>query len=160
MHHRHFVSDIMKKITEFLSRDHERCDALFFQAESHASAGQWQQAEAQFQLFHSALERHLKIEEEVLFVEMEHYLDSGFRPTDVMRSEHQRMREIVRELAAAAQKKDINQFLGLTETLNIMMQQHNLKEESVLYPMADRLLASARVQLLDEMDELTATEGN
>jgi iron-sulfur cluster repair protein YtfE (RIC family) len=35
--------------------------------------------------------------------------------------------------ALSAQDKD--EYLGLSETLMVMMQQHNMKEEMMLYPM-------------------------
>ncbi len=39
-------------------------------------------------------------------------------------------------------------YLGYAETLLIMMQQHNLKEENVLYPMCDQHLSSRSTELL------------
>ena len=62
-------------------------------------------------------------------------------PTQVMRMEHQQMRSLVQDLdnALAAQEKD--EYLGLSETLMVMMQQHNMKEEMMLYPMMAQNLA-------------------
>ena len=34
----------------------------------------------------------------------------------------------------------------------ILMQQHNVKEEGILYPMADQHLASYREELIERMD--------
>jgi hypothetical protein len=45
-------------------------------------------------------------------------------------------------------------YLGLSATLNMLTQQHNLKEESMLYPMSDRVLADTRDALIRDMGAL------
>ena len=50
-------------------------------------------------------------------------------PTQVMRMEHQQMRALVQDLDNALTAKDKDNYLGLSETLMVMMQQHNMKEE-------------------------------
>ncbi len=47
--------------------------------------------------------------------------------------------------------QDTGRYLGFSETLLIMMQQHNLKEESILYPMADSVLADDQSQILSRV---------
>jgi len=42
-------------------------------------------------------------------------------------------------------------FAGHAETLHILMQQHNMKEEQVLYPMTDRLLGGQAADLVAQM---------
>jgi len=49
--------------------------------------------------------------------------------------EHQQMRALVQELDNALAAKVKDEYLGLSETLMVMMQQHNMKEEMMLYPM-------------------------
>ena len=56
-------------------------------------------------------------------------------PTQVMRMEHQQMRALVQDLDNALAAQDKDEYLGLSETLMVMMQQHNMKEEMMLYPM-------------------------
>jgi iron-sulfur cluster repair protein YtfE (RIC family) len=36
----------------------------------------------------------------------------------------------------------VSAYLGASETLNMLMQQHNIKEENMLYPMADRAMGA------------------
>jgi len=52
-----------------------------------------------------------------------------------MRMEHQQMRALVQDLDNALAAKEKDEYLGLSETLMVMMQQHNMKEEMMLYPM-------------------------
>jgi hemerythrin-like domain-containing protein len=53
---------------------------------------------------------------------------------------------------AALAQRDGDEFAGEAETLLILMQQHNMKEENILYPMCDAHLApecGALTQALD-----------
>ena len=57
-----------------------------------------------------------------------------------------------REMARAVAAGNQNGFLGLSETLNMLMQQHNLKEENMLYPMSDQVLGDEGASLIREME--------
>ena len=59
-----------------------------------------------------------------------------------MRTEHQQMRGLFEELRAGMANQDADGVLGAAETLNVLMQQHNLKEEEILYPMTDQALGA------------------
>ena len=52
--------------------------------------------------------------------------------------------------ALAAGNQD--DYLGIAETLLIMMQQHNMKEENVLYPMCDQHLPGEMPELLARLE--------
>ena len=52
------------------------------------------------------------------------------------------------------EKQDKDGFLGDAETLLILMQQHNMKEEQIVYPMAERLLSTGQEQVIAEMENL------
>lgn len=62
-------------------------------------------------------------------------------PSQVMRFEHAQMRDLLARMEQAAARHDGDEFSGLAETLLILMQQHNMKEENILYPMCERTLA-------------------
>jgi len=74
-------------------------------------------------------------------------------PTMMMRHEHDQMRGLFAQIDDALQRQDEDDFLGSTETLLIMIQQHNMKEEGMLYPMADEQLCDQSEQLLEQMKE-------
>ena len=50
----------------------------------------------------------------------------------VMRREHDQMRTLFAQIEDALQRHDEDDFLGSTETLLILIQQHNMKEEGML----------------------------
>lgn len=81
-------------------------------------------------------------EEELLFPALE-ALNGPAGPTQVMRMEHGQMRALAAQAGAALAGRDAQEFFGLAETLLLMIQQHNMKEERILYPLLDRSLANA-----------------
>ena len=144
----------MSTIKSTLEADHARCDALFAEAESAVASGDWQQAAAALDLFDAALGRHLAMEEEVLFPAFEQATGSASGPTAVMRSEHRQLRDITVDARRALEQRASDDFFAAVETMQIMMGQHNLKEEGILYPMADRVLKASVEQLLEAMHAL------
>jgi hemerythrin-like domain-containing protein len=66
-------------------------------------------------------------------------------PTEVMRGEHRQMRDLLAQMKDALTSRDADAFSGAAETLLILMQQHNMKEENILYPMCDNALGSSDV---------------
>lgn len=141
----------MGAIGDFLAADHRRCDGLFASAEQAAAAAEWPACVAATEAFHLALEHHLGMEENVLFPEFEARTGMTGGPTAVMRGEHEQMRGLCERMAESAVRQSTEEFLGHAETLLILMQQHNLKEESILYPMLDRSLGAAATTLVDRL---------
>ena len=131
----------MTSIPEFMTTKHRECDELFTEAEAAVAKANWPLALTKWQDFASELTKHFSQEEEVLFPKFEQATGMTAGPTQVMRMEHQQMRALVQDLdnALAAQNKD--EYLGLSETLMVMMQQHNMKEEMMLYPMMAKNVA-------------------
>ena len=134
----------MTTINVFMAAHHKECDNLFAAAEASIAAGDWDKGIAQWQEFAAELETHFAREESILFPQFEAATGSMGGPTRMMRMEHEQMRSLVNEINKAATSKDKvkdkDQFLGLSETLMITMQQHNMKEEQMLYPMIDQSL--------------------
>lgn len=141
----------MSTILEFLGGDHRACDDLFASAEEAVAHKNWGGAHHVFDRFQAAMAHHLKMEEEVLFPAFEARTGSHIGPTQVMRMEHEQMRGLMQEMAHAVAKTDYEGYLGLSETLNMLMQQHNLKEENMLYPMTDQVLLDTRDELIRTM---------
>ena len=131
----------MTSIPEYMTAKHRECDDVFSVAESNVAAGNWPVASEQWQAFKDELMTHFGQEEETLFPAFEQATGMTGGPTQVMRMEHQQMRALVQDLDQAMSSKDKDAYLGLSETLMVMMQQHNMKEEMMLYPMMAQNLA-------------------
>lgn len=140
----------MTTIAEFMSADHQNCDHEFAIAEEAALTGNWSEAETAFNAFRNDMAHHFKMEEEALFPT---FLSAGGPggPVHVMRMEHEQINGLLEQMAAAVATKNAKEYGGLSETLLMVMQQHNHKEEQILYPMADQILARQREALLTNM---------
>jgi hemerythrin-like domain-containing protein len=145
----------MDTISNYMTSDHHRCDELFSQAEAAAAGQDWGAIAADLQVFLDSMRQHFKMEEEVLFPAFERRTGMSMGPTQVMRMEHIQMRELFDAMAEAVKQQDRDEFLGQAETLLVMMQQHNMKEEQMLYRMADQALAGEMEEVLQQMRALT-----
>jgi hemerythrin-like domain-containing protein len=127
-------------ISEILMQEHRECDEAFAQAETSVADSKWEQAESQFKQFYEAMVAHIAVEEDSYFpaFEARHGMAGG--ATDVMRAEHAQMRDLADRMREALAARDADGYLGCSETLCMLMRQHNLKEEHVLYPMFDDVL--------------------
>lgn len=142
----------MSTILEFLGNDHRTCDDLFASAEEAAGNKNWNSARELFARFEAAMAHHLAMEEDVLFPAFEARTGMSGGPTQVMRMEHEQMRALIADMAAAAEAGNDSAYLGAAETLNMLMQQHNIKEENMLYPMSDRALGEERDAVIHSME--------
>lgn len=135
----------MSEISQYMTQDHRSCDEIFAAAEEAVSDQNWDEANTQFAKFEAAMERHLGMEENTLFPEFEQATGNTVGPTQMMRVEHEQMRELIQQLRLALASRDVDTYLGVSETLLVMMQQHNVKEEQILYPMTDQALGGTDV---------------
>ena len=141
------------KIREFMAQDHKKCDLLFAQAENSASMGDWEDVGVAFNEFILAMERHLGIEEQELFPAFEQETGVLTGPTEMMRMEHDQMRALFSEMKTALGQQQADDYLGLADTLLILMQQHNIKEEQILYSMMDQRLPDDVSQWQQKFDD-------
>ena len=142
----------MASILNFMTQDHRHCDDSYAAAEEKVAAGQWDEAGQSWTIFRNAVETHLKREEGILFPAFETQTGNTQGPTAMMRMEHEQMRSLVAEMDEAITARNADSFLGLAETLMILTQQHNMKEEQILYPMIDQVLGDPD-RLIKQMQE-------
>lgn len=130
-------------IAAFLTADHRSCDALLATVEAHVQAREWSAAAAAWLQFERTLRCHFAREEEILFPAFEAATGHRGGPTVVMRMEHEQMRALFGPLATAVRDRDERRSLGLSDSLLLLIQQHNMKEENMLYPMCDQAVPAA-----------------
>jgi hemerythrin-like domain-containing protein len=144
----------MNTISSFLTSDHRACDNEFANLENAIASQNWEEAKSQFDKFSGDLLHHFDMEEKVMFPVFEEVTGMSQGPTIVMRMEHSQMRSILDDLEADIEKKDKNHFFGVSESLMMLMQQHNMKEEQMLYAMADMHLGSRVSKVIEDMKAL------
>ncbi len=147
----------MPEIRQILPPHHKHCDDLFSAAEEAAQNGDWGACDEALGNFGIELRAHLAAEESVLFPAFENATGMRHGPTQMMRLEHEQMRELLVQMEAALAARDGEAFGGAAETLLILMQQHNMKEENILYPMCDQALAgqvdALGAELIERIEE-------
>jgi DUF438 domain-containing protein len=147
----------MTTIRTFMTDDHRRCDDFFAEAEQAIGKKNIEAARAAFGHFRTAVLAHFDSEEKTLFPTFEAKTGMTMGPTQVMRMEHQQMRDLLSQAQAAIDAGDADEYMGQAETLLIMMQQHNVKEENMLYPMCDQHLSAELPAILERLEtELSA----
>ncbi len=127
-------------IAQFMTDEHRSCDDHFAAAEQAAANSDWQTAEKAFWAFSNDTLTHFKREEEELFPTFEAQTGNAQGPTQVMRYEHEQVKGLIGKLAEALEAQDRDAYLSLCESMMILLQQHNMKEEQMLYAMCERLL--------------------
>jgi len=139
-------------LLDMLADEHSRCDELFAQAESAAQEGDLPRTEEIFGRLELGLERHFRMEEEGFFGEVERGMGfMGGGPTAVMRDEHQQMRGMLRRMAGTLADGNLDDYMATGETMLFLMEQHNMKEEQMLYPMAEDVLGAGMEELLKRL---------
>lgn len=140
-------------LSQALGDDHRRCDRLLAATETAATGKDWDAIAHDSGVFGAAMERHFLFEEQRLFPELEARAPMAAGPTGVMRMEHQQMRQLMRDFAGAVVNRNKDDCLGILETLHMVTQQHNAKEEAILYPMADDVLQGCAEAMAAELAE-------
>jgi hemerythrin-like domain-containing protein len=137
----------MSSFLKVLPKHHQHCDALFIAAEESAQNRDWLAAKSAFEQFNEQMHAHFEAEETILFPAFEDATGMIQGPTQMMRLEHQQMRSVLAQVQAACAAEDGEAYAGLAETLLILMQQHNMKEEHILYPMCEEALTEEAEEL-------------
>ncbi|MCK9503190.1 MAG: hemerythrin domain-containing protein [Porticoccaceae bacterium] len=140
-------------ITKYFSADHDRLDIILEASEKEMVAGNGKALDY-FTTFKNGLKKHIDWEEEILFPLFEKKLNIfSMGPTQVMRLEHQKIINILTqiEMVLSQQQSDPDLFMAL----KTLLQSHNIKEESILYPAIDEKLSKTEIaDIFSSMAEL------
>jgi hemerythrin-like domain-containing protein len=141
-------------ILEFMRDGHRACDHLYTEAENALADKKVDEAKKLFSEFYRTTNHHFDMEEKELFITFEKRTGMMGGPTQMMRYEHQQLRALLESMVRSLNEGKFDDFFGQGESMMIMLQQHNMKEEQMLYPMIDRTLggdAQLMIQTLKEM---------
>ncbi|WP_457750348.1 hemerythrin domain-containing protein [Sulfurimonas sp.] len=139
-------------IKDFMTNKHRECDYLLTQAEDLLEKGEFDDALAKYIAFKNETLLHFTMEEEYLFPMLEEKSGMGnMGPTNVMRMEHTQAKSLFEKLDEAYNAKDKERAFSLGESMNILLQQHNLKEEQMLYTMMNSALAQDSQEIVEKL---------
>jgi len=130
------------KITDVLRGEHGPLYALLGHLES--SAPQWELADLLLagRIVEAALLSHAELEDELLFAPVEARMGTG-GPAQAMREEHQ---EIDGRFAALRGAADERAARAIALDLVRLTREHFLKEEEVLFPLAESILPGEELE--------------
>jgi iron-sulfur cluster repair protein YtfE (RIC family) len=139
------ASVVFCSVTDAMSTDHDRIDALLEDVRVMVEDGELERADHFFADARTQLLEHIRIEEDVLFPALETRLGTT-GPQSVMRRQHERIVGALDRAAGALARQDAAAFHACDRELYALLSAHNAKEERVLYPMLDRALTLAESQ--------------
>ncbi|MBF0152442.1 MAG: hemerythrin domain-containing protein [Magnetococcales bacterium] len=138
-----------------MTADHRRCDSVFVVLEQKATAGDKEATSLHFRQFEKGMQRHFDMEEKVFFPAFEARTGMTRGPTMVMRMEHDQMRGILKQMRQSLEGGEVSGVARACTTLLMVMQQHNIKEEQMLYAMGEMHLGDEGDTLARQMQALS-----
>lgn len=142
----------MDLISDLMIRHHRECDAGFARAGERAAAADWEGLRRETAHVLAEMERHIAVEEELLFPAFEERTGmAGAGPTAIMRLEHAQMHGLFARMRAAVEAREVRGYREACATLLALLQQHNVKEESMMYPMLEQALGQDAAPLLAQV---------
>lgn len=146
--------DIEAGLAGFFAQDHRDCDARWAELEELLDDTDTGRAMEAWKEFDQGMRRHFAMEEEVLFPAFESRSGmGGGGPTAMMKMEHRQMLGLLDQIGVAMDSGETEDVLDLGDTLLMVIQQHNTKEEGMLYPMAENMLSGEWVELAAQLDK-------
>jgi len=132
------------KITDAMRGEHGPLYALFLHCEE--SALKWELADLLLagRCIEAALLSHARVEDDLLFTAIERVMPPG-GPASAMRAEHDEIDQELTALRAAGTESQARQAMAAVIE---KARDHFQKEEMVLFPLADELLAPAELESL------------
>lgn len=146
--------DIESGLAAFFEQDHRDCDARWADVEELLDTEDVEAARPAWRKFDKGIRRHIAMEEEVMFPAFETAAEvDGDGLTSVMRMEHKQMIGLLDQIEDAMETGDPEQALDLGDTLLMLIQQHNIREEDTLYPVAEKMLGENWAKLAKLLEE-------
>lgn len=145
-------TEIGSKLAEFFEQDHRDCDARWADVEELLDTEDIEAARPAWLKFLAGMQRHIAMEEEVLLPALEEATGmQGEGPTQSMREEHQQIRDLLGKIGGAIESGHCGQALKLGDTLLMLVQTHDAREEQLLYPLAGNLLSGRWDELAERL---------
>jgi hemerythrin-like domain-containing protein len=145
---RHAPGDTMDSISDYLKHDYAHCNQLYYAACERALADADTGAASAMEAFVAAIERHMRIEDQIVFVAFEAAMERGQSLTNLLRLEHIQIRATLERMTKALAAAHKQAFLMHADTLRLLLQQHAQKENFHVLPQVAKVLATWEAELL------------
>jgi len=112
-----------------------------------ATDASFEACQAGLNLFCEVLEDHARVEEEILFPELEQFPQLKQGPLHVMQVEHETLDEVI---AFLRNQTDADKIRDICSEFFELVYSHFTKEEEALFPMSQELVSAERLEELGE----------
>jgi hemerythrin-like domain-containing protein len=139
-------------IKDFMTHKHRDCDRLLTLAEDAVESGDFEDAMKKYEDFKKETILHFDMEEDYLFPMFEEKSQMGsMGPTNVMKMEHSQAKALFEKMDEAYKQQDKDRIYALGESMNILLQQHNAKEEQMLYTMINSTFVNENDEIVNKL---------
>jgi iron-sulfur cluster repair protein YtfE (RIC family) len=128
-------------VTEYLAWDHDAQEDALIEARDAVDAAAFVVALEHFDHYRSRLQRHMRLEERVLFPLVEALTPHAALAVAEMRHEHLHVQRLLAEARAALAASDAAAFHTAYDALGLVLLAHEAREERIVYPVLDRSLS-------------------
>jgi len=140
-------------LVAFFTQDHRNCDLDWTDLESSLESGEKDLIIAKWKAFDGGLRRHFDMEEKEFFPQFEQVTGmTNGGPTFVMKMEHTQMRGVLDQMQVLVDDGNYEEVRNQGDTLLMLIQQHNVKEEGMLYPMSEQHLSGKWDQIKAKLE--------
>lgn len=130
----------MSSLEEAFAHDHRRLEQALEASAAHVGAGRWDDGANAFATFRLGIERHMQVEEQVLFPVVESGTETPL--TAILRKGHRDLRVFFDELDDALLARDATEYARIAASMKALLARHDEKEEAELYPAAQERLGT------------------
>ncbi|RZI42047.1 hemerythrin domain-containing protein [Herbaspirillum sp. HC18] len=148
----------MDTICEYLKFDHQRCDDLFERVETSIAERNWKDGIHRFRLYDNLMRQHIRMEEKILLPAFAQAMAGSAGPISMLQAEHVRIHGLIERMWEAIREFNAIDFALHAETLTLLMQEHTMKEDDMLYPLLDRALGANSAKIVRAMAEFLQPE--
>ena len=144
----------------WLVHEHSLYENLLLECQDAVEIEDWSAVNRVFNELATHLNRHMALEEEVLYPAYESAPHAPQGPTTALREEHSNIVRLMRDMAQIIKHGDSGHVLECLTHLEQQMIKHHEKEEDIFLPMASHILSASHDELLRKLSEFDASKIN
>jgi iron-sulfur cluster repair protein YtfE (RIC family) len=143
----------MSEPKNWLVHGHSDFEQLLHESMAAVEKWDWQQAKDLFHELSSQIEKHMAMEDEVLYPAYESFADLPQEPIRALKDEHEKINQLVGDVETVLDTNDSEHVLESMTRFEGILLDHHEKEESIFLPMAGHFLEPLKETLLERMRE-------
>jgi len=148
----------MSSDNNWLIHEHSLYENLLSRCTEAVEVEDWKTVNTLFKRMVTHLKRHMALEDEVLYPAYEASTTAPQGPTGALREEHDRIVQLVTDMARVLETRDSDYALECLAHLERQMIKHHEKEEDIFLPMASHILDARREEISQQLAEFDVSK--